>query len=172
MGCVNSEFVLPETTRRRFQLLVIYGLGAIIGCLLAIPAVLYLLIPPRLRRTNEWIDVGDLSKMDLKTPVEVVFRKNRLDGWKLISEKRTAWVVQAAPDKIVAFGPQCTHLGCAYHFEEEKKDFLCPCHNSIFSLDGQVVSGPAPRPLDRYEIKVENQRLLLGALKSPNGTSV
>ena len=108
--------------------------------------------------------------MDLKTPVEVVFRKNRLDGWKLTSEKKTAWVVQLSPDKVVAFGPQCTHLGCAYHFEEGAKNFLCPCHNSVFSLDGRVVSGPAPRPLDRYESKVVNQRLLLGGLKESDGS--
>lgn len=161
-----------ETSRRRFQLIVIYGLGAIIACLLALPAALYLLLPPRLRRKDEWIDAGDLAKMDLKAPVEVVFRKNRLDGWKLTSEKSTAWVVQSSSNQIIAFGPQCTHLGCAYHFEEDKKEFLCPCHNSVFALDGSVVSGPAPRPLDRYEVKVQNQRLLLGALKESDGTSV
>jgi menaquinol-cytochrome c reductase iron-sulfur subunit len=164
--------VPTETSRRRFQLIVIYGLGAIIACLLALPAALYLLLPPRLRRKDEWIDAGDLAKMDLKAPVEVVFRKNRLDGWKLTSEKSTAWVVQSSSNQIIAFGPQCTHLGCAYHFEEDKKEFLCPCHNSVFALDGSVVSGPAPRPLDRYEVKVQNQRLLLGALKESDGTSV
>jgi menaquinol-cytochrome c reductase iron-sulfur subunit len=41
---------------------------------------------------------------------------------------------------------------------------LCPCHSSVFSVDGAVISGPAPRPLDRYETKVENGKLLLGAL--------
>ncbi len=161
----------PETSRRRFHLTVIYGLGAVITGALAIPAALYLLLPPRLRQKDEWIDAGDVSKMDLKTPVEVVFRKNRLDGWKLTSEKKTAWVVQQPSNTVVAFGPQCTHLGCAYHFEDDTKQFFCPCHNSVFSLDGRVVSGPAQRPLDRYETRVQNQRLLLGALKESNGTS-
>ena len=161
----------PETSRRRFHLTVIYGLGAVIAGALAIPAALYLLLPPRLRQKDEWIEAGDLSKMDLKTPVEVVFRKNRLDGWKLTSEKKTAWVVQQPSNAVVAFGPQCTHLGCAYHFEDDKKQFFCPCHNSVFALDGRVVSGPAQRPLDRYEIRVQNRRLLLGALKESNGTS-
>lgn len=160
------------TSRRGFHLTVIYGLGTIVAGFLAVPAALYLLLPPRLRKSEEWIDAGDLGKMDLANPVEVVFRKNRLDGWKLSSEKQTAWVVRAPSRQIIAFGPQCTHLGCAYHFEPDTKQFLCPCHNSVFALDGRVVSGPAPRPLDRYETKVQNQKLLLGALRESGQATV
>jgi menaquinol-cytochrome c reductase iron-sulfur subunit len=64
--------------------------------------------------------------------------------------------------QVVAFAPQCTHLGCAYHWDEKNQNFLCPCHTSTFALDGRVLEGPAPRPLDRYESRVENGRLLLG----------
>ena len=98
-------------------------------------------------------------------PVEMSFRRNRVDGWKVISEKSTAWVVKQADNQVVAFGPQCTHLGCAYHWEEGKNEFLCPCHTSLFAIDGKVVAGPAPRPLDRYETKVEGNKLLLGELQ-------
>jgi Rieske Fe-S protein len=38
---------------------------------------------------------------------------------------------------IVAFGPQCTHLGCAYHWNDSKDQFVCPCHNSFFSIEGK-----------------------------------
>ena len=71
---------------------------------------------------------------------------------------------------VVAFGPNCTHLGCAYHWDAGKNDFLCPCHNSVFSIDGKVVSGPAPRPLDRFETKIEGTKLLLGQLKQSGET--
>jgi menaquinol-cytochrome c reductase iron-sulfur subunit len=110
------------------------------------------------------VDAGDITRFQLKTPVELVFRKNLVDGWKISSEKQTAWAVKLPDQKIVAFGPQCTHLGCAYHWDEAKSEFLCPCHSSVFSVDGAVISGPAPRPLDRFETKVENGKLLLGAL--------
>jgi menaquinol-cytochrome c reductase iron-sulfur subunit len=73
-------------------------------------------------------------------------------------------VVKLPEEGVVAFGPQCTHLGCAYHWEEGERHFLCPCHTSLFSIDGKVMSGPAPRPLDRYETKVDKNRLLLGSL--------
>lgn len=149
-------------SRRRFYLTIIYGLWAIMSAALAGPALIYLLLPPRLRKEQQWVDAGDVSKLEPNVPVEMVFRKNRLDGWKLSSEKQTAWVVKLAGQNVVAYGPQCTHLGCAYHWDERKSEFLCPCHNSVFSIDGKVVSGPAPRPLDRYSSKIENGKLLLG----------
>ena len=154
----------PGTSRRSFYLTFIYGLWALISVALALPALIYLLLPPRLRKEEQWVEAGNVSKLEPKVPVEMVFRKNRLDGWRLSSEKQTAWVVKLADQNVVAFGSQCTHLGCAYHWDEGKSEFLCPCHNSVFSLDGKVVSGPAPRPLDRYDTKVENGKLLLGDL--------
>jgi menaquinol-cytochrome c reductase iron-sulfur subunit len=109
--------------------------------------------------------------LTLNVPVEITFRRNRVDGWKITSEKSTAWVVKHEDNSLVAFGPICTHLGCAYHWDESKSEFLCPCHTSLFSIDGQVMSGPAPRPLDRYETKVEGKKLWLGPLQAPEKKS-
>lgn len=156
---------MTETTRRRFYLSVIYGLGSVIGAALAIPAIAYLFIPPKLRKEQEWVDAGSIRELTPKQPVEMFFQQSRTDGWKVTTEKRTAWVVQLPSEGVVAFGPQCTHLGCAYHWETGTGQFFCPCHNSAFSLDGKVLSGPAPRPLDRYQTKLEGQRLLLGELR-------
>ena len=154
------------TSRRAFHLAVIYGFGAVISFLVAIPTAFYLLIPPRLRAGSKYIEAGDVSQLTAGAPVEMSFQENRLDGWKLITEKKTAWVVKEPNNRIVAFGPQCTHLGCAYHFENSQNQFVCPCHNSVFSIDGKVVSGPAPRPLDRYETRVQNNQLEIGQLKT------
>ena len=147
VDAVNAESGSPET-RRRFYLTFIYGLWSLITAALAAPALLYLLLPPRVRRQSEWVEAGDITTLQPKTPVEMVFRKNRVDGWKISSEKQTAWVVKLSDQKIVAFGPQCTHLGCAYHWDEAKSEFICPCHNSVFSPTGAVISGPSPRTLD------------------------
>ena len=156
--------------RRTFFLTVIYGLWAAIGAALSIPAAIYLFLPPKLRKEKEWAEAGDIAKMKPNSPVEMVFRRNRIDGWRILSEKSTAWAVKLESGDIVAFAPQCTHLGCAYHWEEPKKQFLCPCHTSVFSIDGKVVSGPAPRPLDRFEAKVQNNKLLLGEIHESRET--
>lgn len=150
--------------RRAFFLTMMYGLWAAIGTALSIPAAIYLLLPPKLRKEAEWTEAGDVAKMVPNSPVEMVFRRNRTDGWRILSEKSTAWAVKLDNGEVIAFAPQCTHLGCAYHWDAPKNQFLCPCHTSVFSLDGKVVSGPAPRPLDRYDAKVQNNKLLLGEI--------
>ena len=151
-----------NSNRRTFFLTAIYGLWAAMGAALSIPAAVYLLFPPKLRKEQNWAEAGDITKMKPNSPVEMVFRRNRVDGWRILSEKSTAWAVKLDDGQVVAFAPQCTHLGCAYHWDDPKKQFLCPCHTSVFSIDGKVVSGPAPRPLDRFESKVEKNKLLLG----------
>lgn len=151
--------------RRAFHLAVIYILGALIGLALAIPTLLYLLVQPRNRKESGWVDAGDISQLTPGSPVEMSFQQSRVDGWRVVTEKRTAWVVKEANNQVVAFGPQCTHLGCAYHWEETTNQFECPCHASFFSAEGKVLAGPAPRPLDRYLVKIQNNRLQVGPLR-------
>ncbi len=151
--------------RRAFHLAFIYGLSAVIGAAFSIPAALYLLFPPKVKKQGEWVEAADLGKLHEKTPEEVVFQRIRTDGWKVTSEKATAWVVKAADNQAVAFAPQCTHLGCAYHWDDANKNFLCPCHTSTFDIEGKVLSGPAPRALDRYAVKLEGEKLLIGPIQ-------
>ena len=164
MLVTDPDSVRADFTRRKFYTGMIYSLWSIIAAALAVPAAIYLLLPPRLRKTPEWVEAGNVSNLEPGTPVEMAFRLNRVDGWKIQSEKSSAWVVRLGGGQVVAYGPQCTHLGCAYHWDENQKHFLCPCHTSIFNIDGTVISGPAPRPLDRYEAKVDQGKLLLGPL--------
>jgi len=156
---------IQAPSRRRFFVGAIYALWAAIGSALGIPALVYLFLPPKARKDDQWVDAGDVSKLAPGSPVELAFRRNRVDGWKVISEKSTAWVVKQPDNTVVAYGPQCTHLGCAYHWEDKQGQFLCPCHTSLFTLDGAVTAGPAPRPLDRYDVKLQGSRLLIGPLR-------
>jgi menaquinol-cytochrome c reductase iron-sulfur subunit len=159
------------TRRETFTGAILAMWGAIAVCLGA-PALAYLFVPARTRKADPWVEAGDVSALSADRPVEMVFRRNRVDGWKIISEKAAAWVVRGADGQVTAFGPRCTHLGCAHHWDEAKNEFVCPCHNSLFTLDGKVLSGPAPRPLDRYETKIQNSKLLLGRLRPQSGDAV
>jgi menaquinol-cytochrome c reductase iron-sulfur subunit len=153
-----------KMNRRTFYLTFIYGLWSLIAAIMAIPAAVYLLFPPRPRRQEEWVEAGSLSQLQPGTPAEWIFRRNRTDGWKVSSEKTSAWVVKKPDQHVIAFGPQCPHLGCAYRWEAGSQSFLCPCHTSTFSLDGEVLSGPAQRPLDRYDTKIVGDKMYVGAV--------
>lgn len=153
---------MESTTRRSFYSAAIAGLGALMTAALAAPAAAYLLFKPRSQRQADYVPVADLTTLTVGKPEEVVFRRTRVDGWRVLNEKSTAWVVREDDQKVTAFTPQCTHLGCAYHWDESAKNFLCPCHTSTFSIDGKVLSGPAPRPLDRFVTKIDQGKLLIG----------
>jgi cytochrome b6-f complex iron-sulfur subunit len=46
----------------------------------------------------------------------------------------------------------CTHLGCTVGYFQSDGRFHCPCHGSVFAADGNVAHGPAPRPLEWFEV--------------------
>jgi len=67
------------------------------------------------------------------------------------------WVVNGEFEglqQIYALKTVCTHLGCTPNWLEAEQKFKCPCHGSGFYKDGINFEGPAPRPLERYAIRV------------------
>jgi menaquinol-cytochrome c reductase iron-sulfur subunit len=151
------------TTRRTFYSVVINGLMGIITGAIAIPAAIYLMVMPKSGKKAQWVDGGDIAQLKPGKPEEVTFRRTRVDGWRVLNEKTTTWVVRLDDKNVVAFAPNCTHLACAYHWEGAQNQFICPCHASTFAVDGKVTGGPAPRPLDRYVTRVEGTKLLIGS---------
>ncbi len=153
------------TTRRSFSEMFIHGLGGLITVAISGLGGAYLLTPARKRRAAGWVEAADASKLKAGEAEEVVFERTRVDGWRVSKEKTSAWIVKKSDQEVIAFAPSCSHLGCAFRYDAAQKNFICPCHVSLFSLEGKVLSGPAPRSLDRYDIKVDNGRVLLGDIK-------
>ncbi len=63
---------------------------------------------------------------------------------------------------VLAFSRVCTHLGCLVKYYPEKQLFICPCHAGVFDLEGNVVSGPPPKPLQKFAVKVLDGNLVIG----------
>jgi cytochrome b6-f complex iron-sulfur subunit len=55
-------------------------------------------------------------------------------------------------NRIAAISTTCTHLGCIIGTSDT--GFACPCHGSRFDFDGNVVGGPAPKPLPWYQVNL------------------
>ena len=62
----------------------------------------------------------------------------------------------------VSFRPfDAALLSCRVYWDEETGEYACPCHAAFFDQYGAVKSGPPPRPLDQYEIKIEDNQLFI-----------
>jgi menaquinol-cytochrome c reductase iron-sulfur subunit len=165
---VNNCPQSAALTRRQFSFHAIYGLGALIGLGVVAPATVYVFGSPSSKRETGWIDAGSVTSVPNDSPVELPVVRIHRDGWKIVTEQDSVWVVKSA-GTLTAFSPRCTHLGCAYHWDPAKKMFACPCHGSLFSITGEVVSGPAPRALDRFVTRIDGDRLWVGKLENSDG---
>lgn len=64
-------------------------------------------------------------------------------------------LVRTPDGDLRAFSAVCTHLDCTVQYKTDTSQLWCACHNGIYDLAGNVVSGPPPRPLEKL---VVNQR--------------
>lgn len=150
-----------DMTRRSFLTWAIAGLGGIIGAVLGGGGLAYFISPLFGKKKENWIDVGSVDVVKLGVPTLIEFVMRTRDAWMTTEKKMTAWVLTSNRKNFIAFDPRCPHLGCPYRWDAEKSQFLCPCHTAIFAVDGQVVSGPSPRALDRFRAKVVGGQLMI-----------
>ncbi len=78
------------------------------------------------------------------------------ERWKA---SRRIWVVRAEKN-IYILSTTCTHLGCTPNWLVADAKFKCPCHGSGFYRDGVNFEGPAPRPLERFKLKLAPDGLI------------
>jgi menaquinol-cytochrome c reductase iron-sulfur subunit len=85
----------------------------------------------------------------------------RTDAWTFFPSEPIGAVFlrrkkgQATPE---ALQTTCPHAGCMLDYLTADKVFQCPCHNSSFQIDGDIIQpSPAPRPMDTLECKVVDE---------------
>jgi cytochrome b6-f complex iron-sulfur subunit len=65
--------------------------------------------------------------------------------------------VSNTPEGLYALYKVCPHLGCLYGWNDQEFKFICPCHGSQYEKNGDYILGPAPRSLDRFVIRIEDE---------------
>lgn len=70
-------------------------------------------------------------------------------------------LVRTPQDELKAFSAVCTHLNCTVQYDEHDSLIWCACHNGKFDLNGQVISGPPPRPLEAYQVNVRGDDVIV-----------
>ena len=65
---------------------------------------------------------------------------------------------RTANDQVEALNVVCPHAGCFVDFLPERGNFMCPCHNSLFTVEGKLADSksPSPRALDSLRVEVKD----------------
>lgn len=125
------------------------GLGLSIG-----PAVGRFMMPNVLDEPDPRVRVGKLPRYRNMRPGEVN------EDYK----PQGIWIIREG-DRLAALSIICTHLGCVPNWLPNDHKFKCPCHGSGFAPNGVNFEGPAPRPLERFRIFVEEGMVIVDKSK-------
>lgn len=134
---------------------------SVVGLGLAVPLVGSLISPAFRRKEGQWTDVGPVEPLPVGEPKQLEYVTSTRDGYMESRVRKALWTVKQPSGEVVVYSSLCTHLGCGYTWDAADRRFECPCHLSKFAITGEVIGGPAPRPLDQLPSKVENGRLLV-----------
>jgi cytochrome b6-f complex iron-sulfur subunit len=96
------------------------------------------------------IDLNDAANSNL----------NNTDGYIITND---IIVVNAGNGNFIALSAICTHMGCTVSYNSSAQNFPCPCHGSVFDLNGNVVQGPATLALQKYTVTQSGSALTIAS---------
>jgi len=156
----------PNISRSDFVKGVVGILGGIMGVVIGIPAIGFVLAPAlKISSADVWIPLGPLTDYPVGMPALFSFTRSKVNGWEKSTNSYGVFVYRKSETETVVLSNVCTHLSCRVNWNDANQEYVCPCHDATFDSDGQVISGPPPRPLDVYESKVEDGNLFIHFLK-------
>jgi menaquinol-cytochrome c reductase iron-sulfur subunit len=141
--------------RRRVLAVFVNSAVALIGGGLTTVLGAFALRPSRKDDAGRWLRAGALADLTPNVPVAKVLALSRQDGWYRQRARQTVFVVWDGDKSVHALSATCTHLGCQVRWDAGSTKFRCPCHGGVFDVQGAVVEGPPPRPLDRVDARID-----------------
>lgn len=143
MGVINDNI-----SRRRFLSSAFMSLGIGFGLGMLGLRFLQFLKPAVKEKRFEEILVGSGKEIlsGDATPVEIAGNRMML----LNTDKG-----------LVAFSRRCTDLGCLVNWDQSREQFICPCHQGVYDRNGKNISGPPPRPLDRFQVVRKGENIYI-----------
>ncbi len=141
---------------------VLLGIGSAgMGAILAVPVLRFVLYPIYAKATgSEWSEVGLLSEFaGSKEPVRKTITFIQRDGWREVVSAQSVYVSRTGDGQLEVLSAICPHLGCSVSWQANHDKFVCPCHGGEFKANGQYISGPPPRAMDRLPTQVKDGKL-------------
>ena len=146
----NPRGSAPSSTPRRSFLNFVLGGGtfALLGAVLY-PILRFVLPPKSSEAATTSVVAGQVG--DLKPGSGKVFRFGNQPGLLLLT----------AAGQYKAFSAVCPHLQCTVQYRADMSQIWCACHNGMFNLNGQVVSGPPPKGLEEYKVDLRGAEIVV-----------
>ncbi len=120
------------------------------GAFAGISAMGFRFITPKKRDMTRRIFTIHLEEL----PINATKKFKDLYGRDLV-------LVRTGEHEVKAMSTVCTHLGCTVYWEKDREEFYCPCHAGRFDKDGKVLAGPPPRPLDSYDVEIDEGNVFI-----------
>ncbi|MGQ9628897.1 MAG: QcrA and Rieske domain-containing protein [bacterium] len=138
-----------RVTRRRFVNYLLGG-GLIATAISALYPIINFIIPPKVKEAEVVSavagKVGELSPNSAK-----IFRFG----------SRPGILIRAADGTYRALSAVCTHLSCIVQYRPDLQHIWCACHNGHFDLNGRVLSGPPPKPLEEFAVNIQGENIIV-----------
>ncbi|MGA1825254.1 MAG: ubiquinol-cytochrome c reductase iron-sulfur subunit [bacterium] len=142
------EMAGSEPIPRRAFLSLVKKFFTLIVCGWIIYPIIKFLIPP----AQEGIDPNVLSLAASEIP---------MGASKKMKYRGKPIVVINTSSGIYALSAVCTHLGCIVNWDAASGTLICPCHKAVYDLQGNVLSGPAPKPLFTLEANLIKEKIVI-----------
>jgi menaquinol-cytochrome c reductase iron-sulfur subunit len=172
---IPGAFEGETVTRRRFMTVTANGAGAVATAAFVLPALGFAIGPIFKQNGMGWQAVGTTDQFTETNYIPVIITLQPEIG---DAGKSTAYVRKKDPaidtdpadrdSPYIAISDRCVHLGCPVRWVPASERFLCPCHGGVYDLLGRRVSGPPPRPLDRFYTRLNGDVVELGPRYSVN----
>lgn len=134
------------TVPRRSVLDVLLGAGVASSAVAAFYPLLRFLVPPAGGEPST-ASVVAARLADIRLNSGIVFPFGT----------RPAILVRTPEGDLRAFTAVCSHLECTVQYKGDTSQIWCACHNGVYDLSGNVVSGPPPRPLESFAVAVRGE---------------
>lgn len=168
---LRARLLLAPLPRRSFLSRSLGWVTAAIASALGIPAVIAAVSPAFRKTSSQWSPIGrpgaPPGEPDLATegtPLLTSFASIVQDAYVKPQLQHVPVFVLHRGEDFIIYDVRCTHLGCPVNWDPRTQKFYSPCHGGVFDIEGRVLAGPPPRPLDRYEVKIEDGILYAGRL--------
>ncbi len=161
-----------EISRRRFFEKLSIALVGLCTAIVGVPLIGFLVAPFFRKGSEKWVTIGKPDDFQIGKTVAVTVTDPSSLPWAGVTAKSAVWLRRVSQDSFIAFSVNCTHLGCPVRWLEGAELFMCPCHGGVYYDDGAVAAGPPPRPLFRFDVRVENGEVKMKQVIVPISTTL